>query len=77
MLPFVEPGGAAALQRGRLEERERAAMSDAAPMLGAELESEVLLDGERRIVLVRKRSVTPQRFPRRAGIPAQRPLCLG
>jgi 16S rRNA (guanine527-N7)-methyltransferase len=76
LMPFVAPGGAALLQRGRLDDSERAAMSDAAPMLGAEVEAEILLDGERRIVVVRKQSATPQRFPRRAGVPAQRPLCL-
>jgi 16S rRNA (guanine527-N7)-methyltransferase len=76
VLPFVAPGGTALLQRGRLDDRERAAMSDAASMLGAEITSEIQLSGDRRIVVARKRTETPQRFPRRAGIPAQRPLCL-
>jgi 16S rRNA (guanine527-N7)-methyltransferase len=76
VLPFVAPGGAAVLQRGKLDERERAAMSDAALVLGAEVESEIPLSGDRRIIVVRKRKATPNRFPRRPGMPAQRPLCL-
>jgi 16S rRNA (guanine527-N7)-methyltransferase len=76
VLPFIAPGGTALLQRGKLDDRERAAMSDAATMLGAEITSEIQLSGDRRIVVARKRSETPQRFPRRPGIPAQRPLCL-
>jgi len=76
ILPFLRVGGTAILQRGALEERERHALADAATMLGGRLESEQALDGERRIVLVSKVAVTPQRFPRRAGIPEKRPLCF-
>lgn len=74
-LPFLRQGGVAVLQRGRLDERERNAMADAAPMLGGRIEEEIPLDGERRIVLVRKVEVTPARFPRRTGVPEKRPLC--
>lgn len=74
--PFLRIGGVALLQRGRLDERERNAVADAAPMLAAVLEREVVLDGERRILLLRKTGVTPQRFPRRVGIPEKRPLCF-
>lgn len=77
-VPFLRVGGAALLQRGRLDARERAAGIDAALVLGAEVESEVTggVEGdERRIVVVRKRLATGPRFPRRAGIPARRPLC--
>ena len=76
VLPFVATGGAALLQRGKVDERERAAMSDAASMLGAEITSETQLAGDLRIVIARKLSATPLRFPRRPGVPAQRPLCL-
>jgi 16S rRNA (guanine527-N7)-methyltransferase len=76
LLPFVALGGVAILQRGRMEEAERNALTDASLMLGAEFEGEVALDGERRIVLVRKIASTPNRFPRRVGIPEKRPLCL-
>jgi 16S rRNA (guanine527-N7)-methyltransferase len=76
LLPFVATGGLALLQRGKLDDAERAAMSDAAPMLAAAVEAESLIEGDRRILFVRKLGATPQRFPRRSGVPAQRPLCL-
>lgn len=75
-LPFVRVGGRAVLQRGKLDDRERNAITDAAPMLGGEVAEEVSLDGERRIVLLRKIAPTPQRFPRRTGVPEKRPLCM-
>ncbi|MGZ3540043.1 MAG: 16S rRNA (guanine(527)-N(7))-methyltransferase RsmG [Vulcanimicrobiaceae bacterium] len=75
LLPFLRIGGVAVLQRGRLEDRERNALADASVMLGAEVNEELALDGERRIILVNKRSATPTRFPRRAGVPEKRPLC--
>lgn len=75
LLPFVEIGGLAILQRGTMDERERTALTDACLMLGAEIEEERRLDEQRRIVLVRKRTATPARFPRRTGIPEKRPLC--
>ena len=75
LLPFIAVGGAAIVQRGRLEERERVALEDAALMLGARLESEHELGGERRILVVCKESPTASRFPRRIGVPEKRPLC--
>lgn len=75
-VPFLRVGGVAVLQRGHLDERERNAVIDAAPMLGADLPEEVLLDGDRRVLLVKKTAPTPQRFPRRTGVPEKRPLCL-
>jgi len=75
LLPFLEPGGVAVLQQGSLPEPERHALQDAALILGAEVEAERRLEGSRRIVLIRKRTVTPARFPRRSGVPAKRPLC--
>src|SRR5579875_2958939 len=76
-LPFLAIGGWALLQRGAIDERERAAVADAAPVLGGELLEERRLEGERRILIVEKRGPTPQRFPRRIGVPAKRPLCHG
>lgn len=76
LLPLLEVGGAALLQRGPVAASERNALEDAALMLGGEIESEDRLDGgRRRIVTVRKALPTPLRFPRRPGIPAKRPLC--
>jgi 16S rRNA (guanine527-N7)-methyltransferase len=74
-VPFLNRGGVALLQRGAIDERERTAVADAAVMLGADLLEEVLIDGERRILVLEKSAETPQRFPRRNGVPAKRPLC--
>jgi len=79
-VPFLATGGVAVLQRGRFEDAERAAATDAALVLGAQLVEERLVAGveggdERRVLLVRKTAPIGQRFPRRAGIPAKRPLC--
>jgi 16S rRNA (guanine527-N7)-methyltransferase len=76
LLPLIEPGGVAILQRGRDEDRERQALDDAALMLGASTESESELGEGRRIVLLRKTQPTNLRFPRRTGIPEKRPLCM-
>lgn len=75
-VPFLRVGGLAVLQRGRLDERERNAVVDAAPMLGAELAQEIPLDGDRRVLIIKKTAQTAQRFPRRTGVPEKRPLCF-
>ncbi|HEX3672504.1 MAG TPA: 16S rRNA (guanine(527)-N(7))-methyltransferase RsmG [Candidatus Cybelea sp.] len=75
VLPFLETGGVAVLQRGTLAPDETVALEDASLMLGGRLETQVPLEGNRRIVLLRKSAPTPHRFPRRIGIPAKRPLC--
>lgn len=75
LLPLLEPGGAAILQRGTLAAQERRALEDAALMLGGNVEAQLELGGNRRLILLRKSGATPKRFPRRAGIPAKRPLC--
>jgi 16S rRNA (guanine527-N7)-methyltransferase len=77
VVPFLAVGGIAVLQRGAFDARERAATSDAALVLGAELTEEIVVGGERRIVIVTKRLPTGPRFPRRNGIPEKRPLCVG
>jgi 16S rRNA (guanine527-N7)-methyltransferase len=76
LLPLIAVGGCAVLQRGRMDASERAALEDAALVLGARFEREIEVGGNRRILLVRKVAPTPQRFPRRAGIPDKRPLCV-
>ncbi len=73
---FLRVGGRAVLQRGRLDGRERNALADAAPILAMEIEEDIPLDGDRRIVLARKTGAISTRFPRRTGVPAKRPLCL-
>jgi 16S rRNA (guanine527-N7)-methyltransferase len=75
LLPFIAPGGVAILQQGRLDATERQALEDAVLVLGGRLEAERIVEGKRRLVLVRKEAPTPVRFPRRTGIPQKRPLC--
>jgi len=75
-VPFLRIGGRALLQRGTLDEAERQAVADAAPMLGARLIAERPIDGARRVLILEKVAPTPQRFPRRVGVPEKRPLCL-
>ncbi|MBV8602627.1 MAG: 16S rRNA (guanine(527)-N(7))-methyltransferase RsmG [Candidatus Eremiobacteraeota bacterium] len=74
-LPFLRIGGTALLQRGALAEPERQAIAGAALVLGGEVTEEISAGGERRIIVVAKRSPTARRFPRRNGVPAKRPLC--
>ena len=76
LLPLIAPGGVAVLQRGRVTEAERRSLEDASLMLGGRIESELSLKGDRRILLLRKVTATPLRFPRRNGIPEKRPLCV-
>lgn len=76
LLPLIEVGGTAILQRGAISAPEHIALEDASLMLGGRVESEEQLDSRRRIIVVRKVCPTPLRFPRRPGIPAKRPLCV-
>lgn len=76
LAPLLQIGGLAVLQRGEMGERERNAVSDAAPMLGLAVEQEIEQPGgRRRLLLLRKRTPTPDRYPRRDGVPERRPLC--
>jgi 16S rRNA (guanine527-N7)-methyltransferase len=75
-VPFLRIGGRALLQRAVMEARERQALEDAAPMLGAALVEERALAGDRRVLVIEKRLPTQHRFPRRDGVPEKRPLCL-
>jgi 16S rRNA (guanine527-N7)-methyltransferase len=75
-LPFLQIGGTALLQRGRIPPEERDAADGAALVLGGEVTEELPAYGERRILIVTKRSPTPIRFPRRIGAAQRRPLCL-
>ncbi|MDQ2865539.1 MAG: 16S rRNA (guanine(527)-N(7))-methyltransferase RsmG [Candidatus Eremiobacteraeota bacterium] len=78
LLPFIESGGAALLQRGTCDLIERNALEDAAGMLGGAVERYIEIDRahDRTIAVVRKITQTPGRFPRRVGIPQKRPLCV-
>jgi 16S rRNA (guanine527-N7)-methyltransferase len=75
-LPFVAEGGTALLQRGHMGAGERAAVRQAALVLGGEVTDELHAGGDRRVLVVAKRAATPACFPRRVGIPRKRPLCI-
>lgn len=86
-VPLLVVGGVALLQRGKLDAAERIAASDAALVLGAAIEAEIAMPlvlrdshevghDERRLLVARKMFPTGPRFPRRAGIPSKRPLCM-
>lgn len=74
-MPLLRPRGVGLFPKGLEIDDELRAAEVAAREVGAEIESaDELPGGETRLVVVRKRRPTPERFPRRAGIPAREPL---
>lgn len=74
-IPFLRVKGRAFFPKSLEIGDELAAARVAAPLLGSHiLSSERLGDSTTRLVVVEKTRPTPQRFPRRAGIPARDPL---
>jgi len=78
-LPFARPGGLfiAAKQTGI--EDEIAAAQRAISVLGGKLRERIPIDlpsleGQRQLLVIEKVKRTPASYPRRAGLPAQRPL---
>ena len=71
-LPLVRPGGIAVLYAGDAPEGLR----EVALLLGADPPEEIPVPGAaaRRLLVFRKRSPTPERFPRRPGAARKRPL---
>ncbi len=72
--PLLRLGGVAALQRGPVNGDEEATLANVAPMLGCSLERVVSIPPHRAILLVLKERPTPERFPRRTGMPGKKPL---
>jgi len=77
-LPFVREGGLLAAQKGSAAPREIAASGAALRELRGEIEYAGAFEppgGARQtLLLVRKLGPTPERYPRRPGIPAKRPI---
>jgi 16S rRNA (guanine527-N7)-methyltransferase len=78
-LPFLKPGGALVAQRGKAAPEEIEAAKGALEILGGRISQSIpvrlpTLDEVRYLVVVRKVARTPEGYPRRAGIPAKRPL---
>lgn len=81
-LPFVRPGGIAVLPRGSDLAGQLADGEAAAEQLAARLRPPISLDDPdlppgRSLVVADKRGPTPERFPRRPGMAAKRPLTRG
>lgn len=78
-LPFLRNGGCLIAQKSKRAKEELEEGRIAAALLGGE-EPEVIpvsvpfAEAKRFLVLVRKTRETPERYPRRPGIPAKRPL---
>lgn len=78
-LPFVRVGGYLATPKGSAAGREVREAANALRLCGGTVESMSKLDVPPRgsaptLVLVRKVAETPERYPRRSGMPSKRPL---
>ncbi len=78
LLPFCTLGGCALAQKGIRAAREIVEAQEALRLLGGEVVEQVslILDGqeEANLIQVKKVRHTPQKYPRRAGMPVKRPL---
>jgi len=76
-LPLLRAGGTVVAWKGRIGAAELAAGNVAADLLGGRLElrpSGITSLGDHRFALMTRERATPDRYPRRAGEPARRPL---
>lgn len=78
-LPFVKPGGHLVVSKGSKGPEELATAARALEVLqGAPLAEERLVlpndAGERHLYVIKKRAHTPKGYPRKAGIPHQKPI---
>lgn len=78
-LPFLSMEGVLAAPKGGAAQRELRESANALAELGAAIEAappmELPLDGpQQTIIIVRKTGPTPDRYPRRPGMPSKRPL---
>ncbi|MDD3268234.1 MAG: 16S rRNA (guanine(527)-N(7))-methyltransferase RsmG [Syntrophomonadaceae bacterium] len=77
-LPLVKLGGCLLLWKGRNYQEEIKASEAAMQILGGKIKQiiayNLLEERDRVIVICEKDKVTPDKYPRRVGIPAKRPL---
>ncbi len=78
-LPLIKVGGCAILQKGETGPAEAQSAEKAIHILGGRMEQivKVELPGiaeTRYLLVIRKVAATPDRYPRRTGIPAKRPI---
>lgn len=79
VVPFLRVGGSAILQKGETGPAEIHQAEAALQILGAEVEQVQTIElpcvpDARHLITVRKVAATPQKYPRRVGIPTKRPL---
>ena len=78
MLPFVQENGLCICMKGPNIEEELEESKKALDILGGKIENieHITLPGdlERNIILIRKVKKTPEKYPRKAGIPVKQPL---
>jgi 16S rRNA (guanine527-N7)-methyltransferase len=79
MLPFCRMGGLAVAQKGASAQEEAQAAAYAISLLGGQLQQVIPIEllglaEERNLVVIKKVARTADRYPRRTGIPAKRPL---
>ena len=78
-LPLLKLGGLAVVYRGSWTEEETINMENAVQQLGGIIESieqfyTPITNGDRHCLYLRKVENTPGKFPRKVGVPTQRPL---
>lgn len=78
-LPFVRIGGTFVALKGPGVERELRKAMKATEVMGGQIERIVRMalpwdHGDRNLVVIRKKAFTPEKYPRRPGIPGKRPI---
>jgi 16S rRNA (guanine527-N7)-methyltransferase len=78
-LPLIKVGGTVILQKGQLTRPEIEATTNALKVLGGRIKqirpvTVPFLPAERQLIIIEKISPTPKAYPRRAGLPAKKPL---
>ena len=79
-LPFVKPGGRLIVSKGGKGPEELAVAARALALLEGAVEAEQHITlpagaGERHLYVIQKHGPTPKGYPRKAGIPHQKPIC--
>ena len=79
MLPFVKVGGRMLAMKGDQGPFEAQQAGQAVSLMGGELEviKKITLPGvteDRYLITIRKRATTPEKYPRRVGVPNKKPL---
>lgn len=72
-LPFVKVGGVFAAYKSKEAKNEIKDAETAIKTLGGRVEK-IFGDEERNLVIIRKIAETPEKYPRRNGVPAKKPL---